>query len=369
MSGENSEYKGEAPPRQEPGPSIRNSGELVTLYQAQQGAGESFPVLQAFQEYIEAERKQARRRVVQLSIGFAAILGVVVVGFLLAGVTMLNNMTSMQSKLVEVVAARTQAPAPSQIPVQVLSPPPAAPAAPGSPALEESIREMSRVLAALQEKDARAAGEPRTAPETPRAPQPPANDPAVDALKAEMLAMKEQSRKLEQTLHSLRGEAAAAAAAPQAPAAAPKPERSSVVEEALAIARRTAQEKEASDKVAAEKAAAEAAHRQEQAEKARLTQLDAEKTLAVQMAAERVKADREALTAPLPAPSAVAANAVKPQSAGAAVVSRYPAPVKDAPAARAGVTAPAPPENMTVGAVQLTTREGERIPWRIFMPE
>lgn len=362
MSEETNEYGGDAPPRQGPGPSIRNSGDLVTLYQAQQGGGESFPVLQAFQEYIEAERKQARKRVVQLSIGFAAILGVVVVGFLLAGVTMLNNMTSMQSKLVEVVAARSQAPAPVQAPVQT------APAAQSSPALEESIREMSRVISALQENSARAAEERRPAPEPQRPPQPAANDPAVDALKAELLAMKQQIQKMEQEPPARRQDESAAVVAPQAPAVAAQPRRASVVEEALAIARKTAQEKEASDRAAAEKVAAAAARRQEEAEAARLARLEAEKNLAVQMAAERAKVDREALTAPVPAPPAVVKSVAQPPQE-VAVSTRHPAPVKDAPAPRQGVTAPAPPENMKAVAIQLTTKEGDRIPWRIFMPE
>ena len=76
---------------------------LVAVYNAASHASaESFPVLKAFQDCIEAERIQARRRVVQLSVFFTILMGVVVAGFLTAGMFMLRNMSEVQAKLLDV---------------------------------------------------------------------------------------------------------------------------------------------------------------------------------------------------------------------------------------------------------------------------
>jgi cell division protein FtsB len=83
------------------------------MYNAASHAGaESFPVLKAFQDYIEAERAQARKRVMQLSIFFAVLMCVVVTGFLTAGIFMLRNMSTVQTKLLDVALAQKTAPAP-----------------------------------------------------------------------------------------------------------------------------------------------------------------------------------------------------------------------------------------------------------------
>ena len=350
MSGQSSEFNGEVPPRQGPEPSIRSSGDLITLYQARQG-GESFPVLQAFQEYIDAERKQARKRVVQLSIGFAAILGVVVVGFLAAGVSMLRNMTDMQNRLVEVVAAKSSVPAPVQVQ------PVAAPVAPTSPVLEESIREMSRVLARMQEHkvpESAVPAEPARPPVQEAKP-----DPAVEALRAELLDMKQQSRMMEEQLLAMRRKEAEAGK---------KEASSKVVEEALALARKTAEEKARADKIKQDQAAAEAARRQAEEEKARLARVEEEKNLALKMAAARADEDRKAVTESVKAPPAEVAAPVAPEEENR-VVSRYPEATKDAPAVKAGVEPPKPPPAMAAASIQLKSKDGASVPWRIFVPE
>ena len=66
-----------APPFPPPPP--EQGGGFVALYNAASQSGmEQFPVLKAFQDYIETERAQARKRVVQLSITFAAVLVLVI---------------------------------------------------------------------------------------------------------------------------------------------------------------------------------------------------------------------------------------------------------------------------------------------------
>lgn len=359
MSEKNNEYNSDAPPRQGPEPTLREggyvgAGNLVTMHQAQQGNGnESFPVLQAFQEYIDAERKQARKRVMQLSIGFAAILGVVVVGFLAAGVSILRNTTSMQTKLMEIVAEKSSAP------VQVQSAPVQPAASPSvqstSPALEESLREMSKVLVKMQAKTAKTP----VAPTVERAPValPPSTDPAVEALRTELAAMKAQSRKMAGELVSLRSKKSVT----EKPAG-----HSAVVAEALARAKKTAEEKAAADKAAADAAAAAAVEKRAEAEKAHLARVEAEKEIAVEMEAERAKADRESADKKVAQPVASkSAPVVKETKA----IAKAPVATKAPPVVPENVQPPKPPKNMEGQSIALKTRDGAVVPWRIFVPE
>ena len=140
----------EIPPRHTPDTSSydapESGGGMVAMYNAASHANaESFPVLKAFQDYLEAERTQARKRVIQLSVFFAVLMCVVVTGFLTAGVFMFRNMTSMQSnmttmqsKLLDVALANRTAPAAAA----------PAPAAQAAPVLEDSVRQMSRAVTA-----------------------------------------------------------------------------------------------------------------------------------------------------------------------------------------------------------------------------
>ena len=139
------------PPRHTPdAPSYdapESGGGMVAMYNAASHANaESFPVLKAFQDYLEAERTQARKRVIQLSVFFAVLMCVVVTGFLTAGVFMFRNMMSMQTnmstmqtKLLDVALANRTAPAPAPAPI-----------AQPSPVLEESAKQVSRATTELQ---------------------------------------------------------------------------------------------------------------------------------------------------------------------------------------------------------------------------
>jgi hypothetical protein len=65
--------------------------------------GESLPVLEAFQEFLEAERLRSRRRIIILSTAFSAVLLVVIVGGVFIGASMLrpihDNYRNMQSDI------------------------------------------------------------------------------------------------------------------------------------------------------------------------------------------------------------------------------------------------------------------------------
>ncbi len=138
------------------------SGNLVAMYQASGSNAESFPVLKAFQDYIDAERAQARKRVMILAISFSAVLCTVVLVFLAMIIYMLKDKSeaqyALQSKLIEAALAQRLAPAPAITvtappvapqpqPAPVVQAPPVAPVA--SPASEE-LREVTKALADLK---------------------------------------------------------------------------------------------------------------------------------------------------------------------------------------------------------------------------
>jgi len=140
------------PPKQAPDAS---SGNLVAMYQAAGSNSESFPVLKAFQDYIDAERAQARKRVMILSISFSAVLCAVVICFLGMGVYLLKDMSSVQNKLIDAALAQRNAPAPvapiqqpQQAPIVVQAPTPPAPAP--SPANDSALLAVSKELADLR---------------------------------------------------------------------------------------------------------------------------------------------------------------------------------------------------------------------------
>ncbi|MFA7172222.1 MAG: hypothetical protein WC340_02200 [Kiritimatiellia bacterium] len=349
-------YDSEMPPKQGPEAAAREKfaggGNLVTMYQAQQGTNaESFPVLQAFQEYIEAERKQARKRVVQLSISFAVIIGVVVIGFLAAGVYIMQDTTKRLFQMAEKNAAPVAAPA--------LAPMAATPVtAVSSPALEESIRQMSLVLAKMQSESVRP---PAVAvPERPMQSAAAPRDPELDALKAELMAMKERSRELEGAFVTLRDKKSVPEQAK--PVEAPMPRYS--VEDALEIARKTGAAKTAADKASADKLAQVAA----EVEKTRLAQIEADQKVALERTAADAKAQQDAL-----AKRDEAEQIAALQKAAASVEKlpdvEYPVADKLPPVTPQGVAIPLPPKDMMAVSMPLKTKTGGVVPWRIFVLE
>ena len=124
-------------------PDIDATGALVSLHQAATQSGpDSFPVLKAFQEYLESERQRARRRVALVTSLFAGIVVVLIAGFLAAGVLLFNYMKEREERLWRRVEAQAAAPANLQA-VE-----PAQPAT-ASVALEQQLNRLSEALAAL----------------------------------------------------------------------------------------------------------------------------------------------------------------------------------------------------------------------------
>jgi len=88
-------------------------GALVSIHNAALHANpDSFPVLKAFQDYLEAERQRARQRLILLSAFFAVLLIVVMGGLVAIGVYLFGNMSATQSQLLSALLEyRTHPPA------------------------------------------------------------------------------------------------------------------------------------------------------------------------------------------------------------------------------------------------------------------
>ena len=65
------------------------------------GANNEFPVLKAFQQYIDAEQAKARKRMLGLSVFFIILLVVVVVTFVLVLTTVVNRNQALSDKLLD----------------------------------------------------------------------------------------------------------------------------------------------------------------------------------------------------------------------------------------------------------------------------
>ena len=310
----------EIPPKHTPDSSAYEAPEtgsgLVAMYNAASHSNaESFPVLKAFQDYIDAERAQARKRVMQLSIFFAVLMCVVVTGFLTAGIFMLRNMSTVQTKLLDVALANKQAPAPQSAP---------APLAQTSPLLEESVRQISRATTELQsslDKKLDGVSELTSKVQDKMASQ----DGELDKLRSELRRMQEQSAKLNSELATMKTESKKAAVT-----AVPKVAQPPVVPA----------------KPAPEPVVAAAA--------AKAPVIAPAPTVTAAPAAI-------AVTPPATTPAAVPAKPVHDP--------RFPQAVKSPPVTPEGVTPPAPPMGMMATAVPLKTKNIGTIPWRVLIPE
>jgi hypothetical protein len=151
-------------------------GALVSIHAAaMQAGGDSFPVLKAFQDYLDTERRQARRRLTLLSCFFVFLMIVVVGGFLAAGYKVFGYMKQTQDILLR-----------AALPAAAPAPPPAASAAGAGkehpPAgIDAELRTLREALSELRDRNAElraglAAAVPVTqaAPPATAAVQPPA---------------------------------------------------------------------------------------------------------------------------------------------------------------------------------------------------
>jgi len=295
------------------------SGNLVAMYQASGSSAESFPVLKAFQEYIDAERAQARKRVMMLSISFSVVLCAVVLVFLGMGIYMLKDMSALQTKLVDAALSQRNVPAPvitvtappvapQPAPAPVVQAQPVAPVA--SPASEE-LREVSKALADLkadiEKKKNQEAQEVAVVAQKKAADQ----SAELQKLQNEMGSIKKENQMLKETFVTQRKEAQQQKSAPLVRPSAP------------------------------------------------VAKIEPIKTPEAEKKAE-----------PEPAP-VVAATPEKTVIASPPVTdeARYPAATKEPPVTPAGVKVQNPPKGMMATSIPLKTKNAGTVAWRVIIPD
>lgn len=85
-----------------------------------EGDRNDFPVLKAFQEYIDAEQAKARKRMLGLSVFFIVLLFVVVVTFVMILTTVLNRNQSLSDRLLDyALEGRQNTPVVQQVPAPI----------------------------------------------------------------------------------------------------------------------------------------------------------------------------------------------------------------------------------------------------------
>ena len=108
------------------------------------GASNEFPVLKAFQQYIDAEQAKARKRMLGLSVFFIILLVVVVVTFVLVLTTVVNRNQALSDRLLDYALKEREKPA------QVVQPPQPVPQASAQDILKPFIERLEREQAAMK---------------------------------------------------------------------------------------------------------------------------------------------------------------------------------------------------------------------------
>lgn len=346
----------EKPPRQgpdapQPPHFAADPGSMLTVY-GQNSGSESFPVLKAFQDYIEAERAQARKRVVQLSVLFVVLLVLVVSGFLTAGIFVMRNMANMQNKLLDVVTATKEppptvvAPAPTPQPIVVQN----------SPQVEESLRAMSKTAADMQSMVTKQmdgvseiAGKMHD--------QVKAQDSELKQLREELKKTQEQSAQLNQELAKIKSVKPpplvpvrpAPTTVTPLPPTPPAPPATATVAQPTPTAPTATPTAAAATPVAQPPAAP----------KPPVAAVAPKPTAPVAPVAPATIA-AVAPTAPLAATDGKTVIAVDP---------RFPPATKEPPTPPQGIKAPPPPTGRVATAMPLKSKNSGTIPWRVMIPD
>lgn len=163
------------------GPDIPNNA--VSLY-GQDSASEDFPVLKAFQQYIDAEQAKARKRMLLLCAFFGVLMTIVITVFVFLLFSVSSHNQALNDKLFEFAMKDRTAPSGSAVVVQ--------PPADNSAILKltEKLNEMQKRLAESQQ--AVAAAEAK-ADKASKPKEPTAEEREIERLKSLLAAEKEQT--------------------------------------------------------------------------------------------------------------------------------------------------------------------------------
>ncbi len=169
----------------------------------QTGNMADFPVLKAFQEYVDAEQAKSRKRMLGLSVFFVILLIVVVVTFTLVLTTVINRNQSLSDRLLDVALRERNAAV--QPPVAAVQPQPTD----GDSVVKPLLKKLESLAEAISESARQKLQPPAPAPVQPApqaVPAPAATQPAVSqpAETLEMLRLKEELRRQHEALDAER---------------------------------------------------------------------------------------------------------------------------------------------------------------------
>jgi len=146
---------------------------LSVYEQHEDGGSEEFPVLKAFQQYIDAEQEKARKRMITMSIYFAIALGVIVTIFVILLVSVSSRNQTLNDRLVDFAMREREAKADAR-----------------AEKAEERARQAEEREKQAQDR-AKQAQEAALAPKPQ--PQPPSDSDEVKRLKELLAAEKEKA--------------------------------------------------------------------------------------------------------------------------------------------------------------------------------
>lgn len=174
----------------------------VSLY-GEQDAMDDFPVLKAFQQYIDSEQAKARKRMVMLSMFFGVLMAVVVAFFIVLLMNVSNRNQALNDRMLEYVMKERERPSGSAVVVQpshdtsaILS-------------LTTKLDEMQKKLAESQAAAQKAASEAAAARAAAKPHEPSAEEVEIARLKALLEAEKknkaaEKARKRQAEIEAYR---------------------------------------------------------------------------------------------------------------------------------------------------------------------
>ncbi len=200
----------------------------VSVYGGTGDALDDFPVLKAFQQYIDAEQAKARKRLLALGVFFGVLMLAVIAIFVVLLVSVSSRNQQLNDRLVEFAMKDHGVAAP----VVVQPPQDSAAVLAFTTKLEEMQRKLTEAQAkadkAVAEAEARRA-EQQAAAEAAKPKAPTAEELEIQRLKAELAAEKEkaaeeQKRRREEELEAYRRKHYPELYAPRRPAAAESPE-------------------------------------------------------------------------------------------------------------------------------------------------
>lgn len=157
------------------------------------GATNEFPVLKAFQEYIDAEQAKARKRMLGLSVFFIVLLIVVVITFVLVLTTVINRNQALSDRLLDyALKEREKAPIVQTVPAPI----PPQPSA--QEILKPFIERLEREQTAMKEsyeKQRKEAETQRKEAEEKAAAREAAHDAELRKVRAELEKERERTKK------------------------------------------------------------------------------------------------------------------------------------------------------------------------------